>query len=136
MEVGHTIANLRIKAKLTQRSFAAALNVSPGVIGLWETNKRLPSFEGIISLADFFCISTDVLFEKDRKLKSEQYNKSIPQNANSNILLDTFSALNEDNQYILIGEAKKMLKNQRLEEKRENATLSPQPRQNNPFSIL
>ncbi len=125
MEVGHTIANLRIKAKLSQRSLAAALNVSPGVIGLWETNKRLPSFEGIISLADFFGISTDVLFEKDRELKSEQYNKSISQNGNSKILLDTFSALNEDNQYILIGEAKKMLKNQRLEERRENTTLPP-----------
>ena len=75
MEVGHIIARLRTEKKLSQRDLAKEINVSAGVIGLWETNKRLPSYEFIIALADYFAISTDVFFEKDRKLKPEEYKK-------------------------------------------------------------
>ena len=116
MEIGHIIAQLRAERNISQRELATALNVSAGVVGLWETNKRLPSFECVISIADFFSISTDLLFEKDRKLKPQEYNKNL-QSKTSQKLLETFAMLNEDNQDILIGEAKKLLKQQRLEEK-------------------
>lgn len=118
MEVGHIIANLRHSKNLSQRELASVLNVSSGVIGLWETDKRLPSYECIISLADFFGISTDTLFEMDRTLRPEQYNPTLSLDTNSQKLLNTFSMLNEDNKDILIGEAKKLLKEQRLDEKR------------------
>lgn len=116
MEIGHIIAQLRTEHKISQRTLANALNVSPGVVGLWETNKRLPSFECIISIADYFSISTDVLFEKDRKLKPQEYNKTVLTKSSQKIV-ETFTLLNEDNKDILIGEAKKLLKQQRLEEK-------------------
>lgn len=118
MEIGHTIAHLRAEKKISQRDLAAAINVSTGVVGLWETNKRLPSYECIIALADFFSISTDLLFEKDRKLKSAQYNATASTDSATQKIVNTFSMLNEDNRDILIGEAKKLLKQQRLEEKR------------------
>lgn len=118
MEIGHTIAHLRAEKKISQRELATAINVSTGVVGLWETNKRLPSYECIISVADFFGISTDLLFEKDRKLKSSQYNSATLTDSNTQKILSTFTMLNEDNRDILIGEAKKLLKQQRLEEKR------------------
>lgn len=125
MEIGHTIAHLRAEKKISQRELASAINVSPGVVGLWETNKRLPSYECIISLADFFCISADILFEQDRKLNPNQYsNNSLSQNTDIQKILNTFSLLNEDNQDILIGEAKKLLKQQRLEEKRSTASIA------------
>lgn len=116
MEIGHIIAQLRADRNISQRQLASALNVSPGVVGLWETNKRLPSYECIISIADFFAISTDLLFEKDRKLTPINYLRE-PMSETSQKILDTFKQLSEDNQDILIGEAKKLLKQQRLEEK-------------------
>lgn len=118
MEIGHIIAHLRADKKISQRELATALNV--GVVGMWETNKRFPSFECVIALADFFSISTDLLFAKDRKLKPEQYNSSVKLNEHTQKILNTFSLLNEDNRDILIGEAKKLLKAQRSEEKRDS----------------
>lgn len=119
MEIGHTIAHLRAEKKISQRDLAAAINVSTGVVGLWETDKRLPSYECIIALADFFCISTDTLFENDRKLKPTQYKASTSTDSDTQKIVNTFSMLNEDNRDILIGESKKLFKQQQLEEKRE-----------------
>lgn len=73
MKIGHIIAQLRASKNISQRQLASALNVSAGVVGLWETDKRLPSYECIISLADYFMISTDLLFEHDRKLTPSDY---------------------------------------------------------------
>ena len=121
MEIGHIIAELRTEKKLSQRQLASIINVSPGVIGLWETNKRVPSFECVIALADYFEISTDVLFDADRKLSPSVYKTEVKLNQNEKIILDTFMQLNEDNQYILIGEGKKLLKSQKHEEKRKDS---------------
>lgn len=128
MEIGHVIAHLRTEKKISQRELASAINVSSGVIGLWETDKRLPSFEGIIALADFFGISTDLLFERDRSLTPAQYNSHLKIDGDSLKILNTFSMLNEDNRDILIGKAKELLKSQRLEEKRESTILTQKAR--------
>ena len=90
MEIGHIIAQLRAEKKLSQRQLASIINVSPGVIGLWETNKRVPSFECVIALADYFEISTDVLFDADRKLSPSVYKTEVKLNQNEKIILDTF----------------------------------------------
>ena len=120
MEIGHTIARLRAKKNISQRELARALNVSTGVVGMWETDKRLPSFECLVSLADFFHISADVLLEKDRVLSPIEYKTDMALPSDTKKILDTFELLNNDNRDILIGEAKKLLKSQRLEEKRES----------------
>ena len=73
MEIAHIIAELRLKNKLSQRDLATGLNLSPGIIAAWETGRTLPGFESCIAIADYFRISTDVLFEKDRKLKPTDY---------------------------------------------------------------
>lgn len=119
MEMGHTIARLRSEKKISQKQLAKELNVSAGLVGLWETNKRLPSLDCFISLIDFFSISADVLLDKDRQLSSLQYQHMLAAKETSsfNKLYETFNLLNEDNQDILIGESKKLLKQQRLEEK-------------------
>ena len=101
---------------ISQRQLAAALNVSAGVVGLWETDKRLPSYECLIALADYFMISADLLLEQDRKLNSSEY-KTDTLPAESRKIVETYLQLNEDNKDILIGEAKKLLKQQRIEEK-------------------
>ncbi len=94
------------------------LNVSSGLVGLWETNKRIPSLEYFILLIDYFSVSADLLLEKDRKLTPNQYlNNTTALSSGAKKVLDTFNLLNEDNQDILVGEAKKMLRAQYLEEK-------------------
>lgn len=117
MEVGHIIAQLRHKFKISQRELAEEIKVSPGVIGMWETDKRFPSYEYIIAIADYFKISTDVLFEKDRKLKPAEYS-GLQLSDRDLKMVNIFQNLNEDNQDILIGRSKELLKEQRREEKR------------------
>lgn len=115
MEVGHIIARLRTEKKLSQRDLAKEINVSAGVIGLWETNKRLPSYEFIIALADYFAISTDVFFEKDRKLKPEEYKKmEFPLQTQKMITI--FEQFTDQNKDILIGKAQEFLKTQQKEQ--------------------
>lgn len=120
MQIGHRIAQLRNQKRISQKQLAAELHVSAGLVGLWETNKRLPSLDSFILLVDFFAISADFLLENDRKLAPGQY-KNDPADTPpaSEKLLKTFLQLNEDNQDILIGEAKKLLKSQKSEEKRQ-----------------
>ena len=114
MEIGHVIANLRKSKDLSQLALAKAINVSRTVVGLWETDNRTPSYENICSIADYFCISTDILFDHDRKLSPLEYkNNTVPEDAQK--ILNTFLELNEENRDILIGEARKLLKEQRIE---------------------
>ena len=120
MKIGHEIAKLRAQKNISQRELASALNVSAGVVGLWETDKRLPSYECLIALADYFLISIDSLMEQDRKHPYTEYKtESYPKETQK--IIYTYLLLNEDNRDILIGEAKKLLKQQRLEEKRESS---------------
>lgn len=118
MEINHKIAQLRTAKNISQRKLAKDLGVSSSVVGMWETNKRLPSLECFISLIDYFEVSADFLLEKDRKLNPAEYKSEIELSATTKKILNAFTLLNEDNQDILIGEAKKLLKQQRLEEKR------------------
>ena len=120
MEIGHVIARLRNEKKISQRKLATDLNVSSSVVGLWESNKRLPSLECFISLIDYFAVSADLLLENDRKIKPVEYQSAVTITPETKKILDTFELLNDDNKDILIGEAKKTLKNQRIEEKRES----------------
>lgn len=117
MQIGHIIAQLRTKKNISQKQLATDINVSTGLVGLWETDKRLPSLECLIALIDYFAVSADILLEKDRKLKPEQYKDLSDMSLEAQKMFCTFMQLNEDNQDILIGEAKKLLKAQKLETK-------------------
>lgn len=123
MQIGHKISQLRNQKNISQKQLATDISVSAGLVGLWETHKRLPSLECFISLIDYFGVSADLLLEDDRKLRPGQYKDifaDMP--AGSQKILDVFLQLSEDNRDILIGEAKKLLKSQRAEQKRENLT--------------
>lgn len=120
MEIAHIIAQLRKNNRLSQRDLAKAINVSAGVIGSWETGRIQPAFESCIALADYFKISTDVLFEKDRLLKPEEYQQN-ELSSDSKKILQIFDELNEENKDILIGKAREMLKEQRIEKNKLSA---------------
>ena len=55
------IKSLRKAKKLTQIQLVAAIGVSPGNVGDWETGKSLPSYTALIHLAKCLDVSADVL---------------------------------------------------------------------------
>lgn len=52
---------LRQSKNLSQAKLAKELNVSKGIISLWENGKREPKSNQIILLAKFFGVTTDYL---------------------------------------------------------------------------
>ncbi len=117
MQIGHIIAKQREIIGISQKKLAAILNVSPSAVALWEVNKRCPSLESLIMVADYFNVSMDVFFALDRKntnfvpleikIPSEKCKKMI----------EFFENMNDESQDIIIGKSRELLRQQRLEEK-------------------
>ena len=57
------LKNLRESAGLSQRQLAKALNsqITDSAIGLWELNKRIPTLESAMLIAEYFGVSIDYL---------------------------------------------------------------------------
>lgn len=55
------LKKLRNQKGLTQQQLANYLHVSKSSVGLWETNKREPDIDILITLADFYGVSVDYL---------------------------------------------------------------------------
>ena len=52
---------LRIEKKLGQVELAKKLDVSKGIISLWENGLREPNMSSLIAIAKFFNVSIDYL---------------------------------------------------------------------------
>ena len=55
------LKDLRIKNKLSQSELAKNVNISQPAINYWELGKRTPNANAIITLANYFGVSTDYL---------------------------------------------------------------------------
>lgn len=55
------IKELRTERALSQTQLASALDVSKGLISLWENGLREPSLSSLISMAKFFETSIDYI---------------------------------------------------------------------------
>ena len=55
------LKELRIEKGVGQIELAQAINVSKGIISLWENGLREPKLSNLIALANFFGISLDYL---------------------------------------------------------------------------
>lgn len=71
MEFKEILKNLRKTRGYSQVELASKLGVSPGLIGMYETGNRKPSYEMLESIGDFFNVSTDYL--QGRESGSEYY---------------------------------------------------------------
>lgn len=118
MEIGHIIAKYRMGKRISQKDLAKALNVSTSTVALWEVNKRNPTPSTLVEIADYFNISMDILFSADRKNTSYIRQDTNPLSPDCLRLIDYYEAMNEEGKEILMGEARKLLREQRLEEKR------------------
>ena len=120
MEIGHVIAKLREKKGISQKELANILNVSAGAVALWEVNKRCPSLESLVNIADFFNVSMDEFFVNDRK-NINYIPLEIKHSSKQGLkLLELFESMNEEGQDILYGKARELIREQRLEEKSGN----------------
>ena len=55
------LKELRIEKNIGQVELAKAVNVSKGIISLWENDLREPKLSNLIALARFFDVSIDYL---------------------------------------------------------------------------
>ncbi|MGM9534056.1 MAG: helix-turn-helix domain-containing protein [Intestinibacter sp.] len=58
---GKRLAELRKENKITQRELANKLNISKSSLAMYETNKRQPTNDVLVKLADYFDVSVDYL---------------------------------------------------------------------------
>ena len=134
MEVGHMIAILRAKKGISQKALSKELNLSSAAIGLWEVNKRSPPLDKFVEVADYFSVSADLLLQKDRKVDPKDFIENIeelvplkkepapppsPEEEQADLLRETFLKLSENNQYILMGKAMELLKEENRVTKHE-----------------
>ncbi len=63
------LIQLREEANLTQKQFAEAVKIPNSTINRYETGIRVPDFDTLITLADFFDVSTDYLLGRTEKRK-------------------------------------------------------------------
>lgn len=61
IRLGEQIRGLRKEAGLTQEQLAEALGVSVSAVHKWESGKANPELEMLVSIAEFFEVSVDVL---------------------------------------------------------------------------
>ncbi|MBO5218270.1 MAG: helix-turn-helix transcriptional regulator [Clostridia bacterium] len=62
LKIGETIRRLRHERGCTQEQLARAVGVSAQAVSRWEAGTGYPDIEYIPAVADFFDISTDILF--------------------------------------------------------------------------
>lgn len=79
---------------------------------------RKPSLEDLIKIAGALRVSTDYLLDMSKRKRISPEDELLLQTVTDRErnLIDTFRQLNMDNQDIIVGEAKKALKEQRYEE--------------------
>ena len=58
------LKTIRKQKGYTQVILAEKLEVSKGTVAMWETGKRTPDFETLITLSDIFDVRTDYLLGK------------------------------------------------------------------------
>lgn len=83
--LGSTIRDLRKERGITQPQLAKALNVSNGIISIWENNINEPKATYIKKLALFFDVSTDYLLGLEDESGAKYINSFNNFNNNGNI---------------------------------------------------
>lgn len=64
MEFKDILKDLREDKGLTQAQLADAIHFSLSIVNKWENGKKLPNYNALRILADFFVVPMDVLFDR------------------------------------------------------------------------
>ena len=66
MQIGKKLKELRLNHGLTQEQLSQKINISRVNYTRYETDKIRPDFETLIKIADFYDISLDEIFDRDK----------------------------------------------------------------------
>lgn len=97
MSLGNKLIHLREMKDISRKEISEKLNISYGSYSKYESDERSPSFEILISIADFFNVSIDFLFA--RYTNSQIMHKNIMLYENPDFL-DLSKLSEEDKIYI------------------------------------
>lgn len=92
LAISQTIRRLRKEKDITQEALAAALGVTSQSVSRWENDNAYPDMELIPAIANYFGVSTDVLFGMDAETKEYRIQKFYDE-LNSIRILDDRTAL-------------------------------------------
>lgn len=114
--IGRQLKQLRTLKKKSQQEVCSALNIEQSTLANYENDRRVPKIDILLKLADYYQCSLDQLLGRTFKgsnILKEPYPETLIINSpDEEKLLTAFRKLNEDNKDILIGEAKKALRDQ------------------------
>lgn len=82
--VANKLKKLRKEAGLTQKQLADKLNISPSTVAMYESGKRTPDPKVVVTIAEFFNVSTDYLLRTKQKPLTQEH------------LTNTYSQIAED----------------------------------------
>lgn len=102
------IKELRVEKGIDQQTLAQALKIGKGSISNWEVGRTEPSIDYILSLADYFEVSTDYLLGRSNDIGVVQTNANLTQF--ENMLLSIVSKLSRDDQFQVLGFAQALAK--------------------------
>lgn len=66
MSFSERLKTLRKQRNISQKELAKALNMSNGLIALYESEKRYPSRDRLEQIADYFNVSIDYLIGREK----------------------------------------------------------------------
>ena len=101
MNIGTMIKKYRHQRDLTQEQLSEYLNVSVSAVSQWESGKTVPDVSTLLSLASFFDITLDELFDRtsnDKAKAIEEYYKLNSEYANRGEVLKQLSLWREATQ--------------------------------------
>lgn len=125
MKIGNQIKKLRLEYGYTQKELSSKIGLSPKMISFYENGERIPPMDIVMKLVEIFDVTSDYLLgiDSDKQHKTEDYNSSnispedelllASMTTKARNLIDTFLQLDEDNQDIILGDAKKALRDQK-----------------------
>lgn len=100
--LGELLAELRQDSGMTQKELGQILCVSSGTISNYENNVHLPDAEKIITIADYFHITTDYLLGRtSSSISSDALQCMVTENKTISDVLNTFIKLPRDRQQAL-----------------------------------
>ena len=108
MEFKDALKALRHKANLSQLELSKKLGFSPALIGMYESGKRMPSYEALETIADFFNVSTDYLTGRDDKStyyldpEAAQIAQEIYDNPDLRILFDASRKVSKEDLQLVV----------------------------------
>jgi transcriptional regulator with XRE-family HTH domain len=115
MEFYENLKKLRKDLGLSQAELAQKLGVSTGLIGMYETNARKPSYEMIELIADYFNVDVDYLLGRtdktttiqDEQARIQELQEQLRDNPAIGMLLSAAKDLSEDDIQTLADIAKR-----------------------------